>query len=217
MIKHHPDNDILTEHAAGTLALAPSVCVTLHLDSCEQCRRQYRRLQDLGSALFEQQPQEAVSAGLLDTVLARIEEEPEPLSYRQAGGDPDCPPLVQRLMQRDFEHLDWRRIGAGVQTCNLRTGDRKHEFALYHIRAGGSIPRHSHRGTEYTLVLEGSFSDESGHYAAGDFIQRDASHRHAPTATRDRDCICVGVLDAPVRFTDWRFRPLNPFLRLHAH
>ncbi len=218
MINHHPDNETLAEYAAGTLALAPSVCMTLHIDACDQCQHQYRRLQVLGAALFEQQSELAVSDRLLDSVLARVDEEEEPLSYRRVEEDDDaCPPLVQRLMQRDFKQLDWRRIGADVQICHLRTGDRANEFALYHIRAGGSIPRHTHRGTEYTLVLEGSFSDETGHYRAGDFIRRDACHRHTPTATRDRDCICIGVLDAPVRFIDWRFRALNPFIRLRAH
>ncbi|MFV8816476.1 ChrR family anti-sigma-E factor [Haliea sp. E17] len=216
MIHHHPDNRTLTEHAAGTLALAPSICVTLHLNVCDQCRRAHRQLQDLGSALFERQAEASVPDRLLETVLARIDEEQAPLSHRPPPAAQGSPHLVQRLIQGDFKDLDWRHIGSSVQVCHLRTGDRENEFALYHIRAGGSIPHHTHRGNELTLVLEGGFSDEEGHYRAGDFIQRDASHRHSPTATLDRDCICVGVLDAPVRFTDWRFRPVNPFLRLQA-
>ncbi len=218
MITHHPNDETLAEYAAGTLALAPSVCTTLHINACERCQRRYRRLQVLGSALFEQQGDEAVSDRLLDNVLARIDEEEPPLSYRPADREQGAPPpLVQRLMRRDFKHLDWRGMGSDVRVCHLGTGDQANEFALYHIRAGGCIPQHTHRGTEYTLVLQGSFSDESGRYQEGDFIQRDASLRHTPTATRDGDCICIGVLDAPVRFTDWRFRVLNPFLRLQAH
>ena len=45
---------------------------------------------------------------------------------------------------------------------------------------------------------------------------RDASAEHTPTASKSADCICVGVLDAPIRFTGWPMRPLNPFLRLEA-
>ncbi len=217
MATHHPDTRLLNEHAAGSLALAQSVCVTLHLNYCEQCRRVHQQLNDLGSAMFEKLAPSTVSAQLLDSVMARLDAEAEPLSYRThevAGG---TPPLVQRLMHRDYQDLDWRRIGGHVRICHLRTGDPENEFALYHIKAGGKIPRHTHRGTELTLVLEGSFSDEAGHYEAGDFLIRDAQHQHTPTATRDRDCVCIGVLDAPVRFTDWRFRAANPFLRLNAH
>ncbi|TGD74797.1 transcriptional regulator [Mangrovimicrobium sediminis] len=216
MVSHHPDTRLLNEHAAGALDLAPSVCVTLHLNYCEQCRRAHRQLRDLGAGLFDRLPPQAVSENLMDAVMARLDHEPEPLSYRATAAAEGCPPLVQRLMQRDYQDLDWRKIGSQVRICHLRTGDQDNEFALYHIRAGGRIPRHTHRGTELTLVLEGSFSDESGHYEAGDFLMRDGHNQHTPTATRDRDCICVGVLDAPVRFTDWRFRAANPFLRLNA-
>ena len=65
-----------------------------------------------------------------------------------------------------------------------------------------------------TLVLEGGFSDDEGHYGVGDFVMRDAEQQHSPTATRDRDCICIGVLDAPIKFTDWKYRAINPFLKI---
>jgi putative transcriptional regulator len=119
-------------------------------------------------------------------------------------------------MNGDYEDLEWRRINSALQISQLRTGDREHEFALYHIKAGGRIPQHTHRGTELTLVLEGSFSDEEGVYQQGDFLLRDAQDTHTPTAARSADCICIGVLDAPIRFTPWNYRILNPFLRLHA-
>ena len=82
--------------------------------------------------------------------------------------------------------------------------------------AGGRIPKHTHRGTELTLVLEGSFSDEEGVYHQGDFLMRDAEDVHTPTAAQTADCICVGVLDAPIRFTGWNYRVINPFLKLEA-
>jgi putative transcriptional regulator len=46
---------------------------------------------------------------------------------------------------------------------------------------------------------------------------RDAHDVHTPTAAQTGDCICVGVLDAPVRFTPWNYRILNPFLKIQAH
>lgn len=33
-------------------------------------------------------------------------------------------------------------------------------------------------------------------------------------ALQSEDCICLAVLDAPLRFTDWKFRWMNPFLKL---
>lgn len=216
MINHHPDARLLNEFASGTLPLAQSICVSLHLKYCKKCQRDNRRLQQLGAAMFEKLAPQQVDDSLLQSVLSRLDEQP-PLAYASTGGDTSGQPaLMQRLMAGSYDELEWDRLSSKLRISRLRTGDRDNEFALYHIRAGGTIPKHTHRGTELTLVLEGSFSDEEGVYQEGDFLMRDAGHVHTPTAARKGDCICVGVLDAPIRFTQWNYRPLNPFLRLHA-
>ena len=66
-----------------------------------------------------------------------------------------------------------------------------------------------------TLILEGGFSDGDGVYHKGDFLFRDADHSHAPTALQSEDCICLAVLDAPLKFTGWKHRWMNPFVQLH--
>jgi len=215
MIKHHPDAKILNEFAAGSLPLAQSACVSVHLHFCAHCQRQSRRLQQLGSIMFDELPPQEVDDSLLNSVMARLEEEP-PLAYSPESGKAKKPALVERLMQGDYEDLEWQRMNAALQIARLRTGDPDNEFALYHIKAGGSIPKHTHRGTGSTLVLEGSFSDEDGIYHTGDFLERDASIAHSPTATQAGDCICIGVLDAPIKFTPWKYRLLNPCLKLQA-
>lgn len=219
MVKHHPDTRLLNEHASGTLPLAQSACVSLHLNYCKQCRRDYQRLQQMGAALFEDLAPQQVDDSVLRTVMARVGEEQPPLTYTPPPKSEthDFPSLVQRLMKVDYDDLEWKRINSDLRIHRLRTGDVDNEFALYHIKAGGTIPRHTHRGTEFTLVLEGGFSDEAGHYGVGDFIMRDAEEQHTPKADQDRDCVCIGVLDAPIRFTGWKYRMINPFLTLEAH
>jgi putative transcriptional regulator len=66
------------------------------------------------------------------------------------------------------------------------------------------------------VVLEGGFSDDRGTYHPGDFTFRQAGEAHAPRALPGQDCICLAVLDAPLRFTGWKHRWMNPFLTLHA-
>jgi putative transcriptional regulator len=216
MINYHPDTRLLNEFSSGTLPLAQSVCVSLHLKYCEQCQRNHGRLQQLGATLFAELPPQQVDDSILQSVMSRLDEEP-PLSYDKSDeNNGDYPALMHRLMSGKYDALEWKRVGSAVRISHLHTGDPDHEFALYHIKAGMSVPRHTHRGTELTLVLDGSFSDEEGVYQEGDFLIRDAEHVHTPTAARTGDCICVGVLDAPIRFTKWNYRPLNPFLKLHT-
>ena len=217
MAKFHPSVDLLTEYVAGILPLAQSACISAHLNYCPQCQQQSARLQDLGAVLFESLTPVPVGDALLNTVLARLDEEP-PLSYRRTQ-DPAVgrlPALLQRLMKGDFSELSWNKITSSLSISYLKTGDTAYEFALYHIKAGGRIPEHTHRGSEMTLVLQGGFSDAAGSYHEGDFLFREASDTHAPTALQSEDCICLAVLDAPLRFTGWKYRWMNPFLQLRA-
>jgi putative transcriptional regulator len=216
MAKFHPNLDLMTEYSAGTLPLAQAACVSVHIGYCEQCQRLASQLTDVGAALFEQLEPLSVSDTQLNAVLARLDEEP-PLGYsKQAEVKSKTPAILQRLMNGDFSDLTWKKIGSALRISYLKTGDPTHEFALYHIKAGGRIPEHTHRGSEMTLVLEGGFSDSEGSYHQGDFIFRQPGDVHAPTALQSEDCICLAVLDAPLTFTNWKFRWLNPFLKLHT-
>jgi putative transcriptional regulator len=217
MPKHHPSLDLLAEHAAGSLSLAQSACVSAHLNYCDECAQTVSQLQAVGAALFERLDPEPVGDALLDRVLARLDEE-APLSYQPAGRDAQnaTPALLRRLMAGDFSDLSWKKITDTLRTTQIRTGDKTFEFSLLHIKAGGEIPAHNHHGSEMTLVLQGGFEDAHGAYHPGDFIYRSGSDEHAPRAFADEDCICLAVLDAPLRFTGWKHRWMNPFLRLQA-
>ena len=75
MITHHPDTQLLNEFTAGTLNLAQSACVSLHLNYCEECRRQTQRLQQVGAAMFDRLPPQQIDASMLDSLMARLDEE----------------------------------------------------------------------------------------------------------------------------------------------
>jgi putative transcriptional regulator len=217
MANFHPELDLLTEYTAGNLPLAQAACVSAHMNYCEQCQRTASQLQDLGAVMFDALQGEPVGDAQLDAVLARLDDVP-PLSYAkpETGAVGRTPAILQRLMSGDFSDLTWKKITKTLSISYLKTGDPNYEFALYHIKAGGRIPEHTHRGTEMTLVLEGGFSDAEGSYDQGDFIFRQATDVHAPTALQSEDCICLAVLDAPLKFTNWKYRWMNPFVQLQA-
>lgn len=217
MAKFHPDLDMLTEFTAGTLSLAQSACVSMHLSYCTKCQEISEAQTVMAANLFEDLEPVSVSDSQLDIVMSRLDED-APLTYskdsyaKEAG----TPAILQRLMHGDFSDLNWKKITSSLRISYLSTGDPYYEFALYHIKAGGVIPEHNHQGSEMTLVLEGGFSDSDGTYHAGDFLFREAGDVHSPAALADQDCICLAVLDAPLKFTRLRHRWMNPFLQLKA-
>ena len=182
MTNFHPDLELITEYAAGSLSLAQGACVSIHVNQCRRCQRIAGQLTDLGASLFEALEPAPVGDAQLNAVLARLDDE-KPLEYAHSKSSASSTPaILQRLMRGDFSDLNWRNIGSALRISYLKTGDPDHEFALYHIRAGGRIPEHTHRGTEMTLILEGGFSDANGSYHKGDFLIRRPGDVHAPTA-----------------------------------
>jgi putative transcriptional regulator len=79
---------------------------------------------------------------------------------------------------------------------------------LLHIEPGGSVPEHTHKGFELTLLLEGSFVDEKGTYVKGDFILLDGNHQHHPVS--EGGCLCYTVANDAMHFTQGINKLLNP-------
>ena len=224
MINHHPDENLLLEYATGSLAWGVSLGVLAHIQMCQVCSHKLSHHQSLGGVLLNTSPQAPLSQGLLDSVLAKIqtspsqvESVPEPETPTVVHTDPllqTIPAIVRKLLPKTLP-IKWNRVSADLKTAYLESGQNDVEVAFQRIGRGGRVVEHGHRGMEYTLVLAGSFSDESGAYVAGDFLVRRPGDVHRPTATLDQDCLCLSVVEAPVKITGWLGWFINPFLRIH--
>jgi putative transcriptional regulator len=152
---------------------------------------------------------------LLDTVLERLDSDIAPEPQREAdravGG---VPRPLRKLIPGGMAALRWSRVTPSLQSVILRAGDVRHQVSLIRMRAGGRIPEHGHGGSELTVVLQGGFSDHTGSYRVGDFVALGAEHVHRPIAHQNEDCICLAAQDAPLQFTGFWSRLLNPFLSI---
>lgn len=207
MSQYHPDEFYLMDYAAGNLSAADALIVSVHLSVCPQCQARVRQSNLLGGVMLEKLTPAVDDTDLdafIDTLPAReqcVNEKPQRNFIN---------PLEKYLTE--YNQLAWQKQTQSISKLDLThlVGGNK-KVTLQKIIAGAKVPAHTHRGTEYTLVLSGGFSDELGCYHQGDFIVRDSSHHHSPTALQNEDCICLTVLDAPIRFTGW-LRLLNPFI-----
>jgi putative transcriptional regulator len=106
-------------------------------------------------------------------------------------------------------------MSASVDVAQIVTGQTDYEVSLHKICAGGKTPKHSHSGKEYTVVLEGSFSDESSVYSEGDFILREEGDEHQPMGAQNGECICLSALQAPIKLSSPFGFLMKPWLRLN--
>jgi len=83
----------------------------------------------------------------------------------------------------DRSQAEWIASPApGVDRIMLdRIGDEvARATSIVRYTAGSSFSRHEHAKGEEFLVLEGVFSDESGHYPAGTYVRNPPGSGHAP-------------------------------------
>jgi len=209
---HAISDEFLLDHASGAASAPVGLLVASHLTLSPQARRSYRRFEALGGALLERVEPVPIASDSLDRMFARLDTAPSPDTPAAPAIDSLPAPLSQ-YVGGSVASLSWRQVTRGVEEAILPVNGRAGEKAtLLRIAAGRAIPRHTHRGLEMTLVLEGAFDDEAGRYQRGDVCIADSAIEHQPVAAPTRDCLCLVVASSPIRLTGPLMRLLNPFL-----
>ena len=214
MTRHHPDALTLMEFSAGNLSEPHALCIRLHLDQCPHCRSRVDTLDSLGAVMMESQPQVGVSSDMFDSILSRIDSEPDMTENYISTQAKRMSPL-QKLLGDDLDALPWKRQLGDVSVLDIseRFPGQNEQVVLQKLAAGGKAPAHTHRGNETTIVLQGAFADQNGVFNQWDFVVLNQEDEHKPVAVGCEDCITLSVLSAPVKLTGTFTRLLNPFIR----
>lgn len=213
---HHPSEALLVAYAGGTLREAESLAVSTHLAFCPECRGLAAAAEAIGGALLEEIDATPVSADGLKAVLARLDHEPAETPGRTASAQtstsmPGLPMSLSGYVETALRASGWRVAAPGVQQLRLKTGGAA-QARLLRLKPGTPLPEHSHRGTELTLVLTGSYSDSLGRFGRGDMAELDDSVTHRPVVDREAECVALVVTEAPLRFRGLLARLAQPFI-----
>lgn len=219
MANYHPNDELLMSFSAGQLPNALGLMVACHLDNCPACREKVKTYESLGGDILAACEEVEVSSSLLDKTLAMLDTAEEnivaPALFKEAANEKlsSIPKPLRRFITKDYDDLEWTGMSKNIREFLLNIDDDQYTTKLFRIKAGHELPEHTHEGNEFTLVMSGSFSDRTCDYKEGDFILADQSTIHQPRASKDQDCICLAVMDAPLKMTGVFGRMLNPFLR----
>ncbi|TQV84941.1 ChrR family anti-sigma-E factor [Aliikangiella coralliicola] len=212
-LQYHPDIDLLLKYSNGKLAPALAITIGVHHHECETCRRQVQDIELLAGNSLESLADEEISNTGFDSLLEDIQAIPQtsetevPMQQTLSSNEYDiCAvaesdlPIVVQLAKREFDEIKWEKVSRNISRANIEINDTQFEMELLKFKPKAKIPRHTHRGNEYTLVLQGDFSDKQGQYTQGAFIAQNEHHEHQPIAG-ENGCICLAVTDAPLKFT----------------
>lgn len=208
-ISHHIPDALLASYAAGSLPSAFSLVVASHISLCDECRAALHAHEAVGGAVLESIAEEDVSDDLRARVFDRLDE-PIEIEKPQPRRGPLPGPVMEALKGKPPK---WKKIGGGVRQC-IVSMNNEGSARLLHIPAGRPVPEHTHGGLELTLVLQGGFSDSTGHFDVGDLEVADNDLEHVPVADAGEDCICLAATDAPLKFHALVPRILQPFFAI---
>ncbi|NOI56826.1 ChrR family anti-sigma-E factor [Vibrio coralliilyticus] len=214
-MSYHPNQHMLQAYVEGSLDAVDGFTVATHLESCLTCKKQVQELESrYGEVLMSL---DAFDDNNFDDMLndiLRTEPAPEsarpirkPTSIEVNGKTFQLPLSLSRFRDKLGE---WKSYGGKVYSAPIDIGDSVRVNLMY-ISEDVKIPQHTHKGIESTLILHGGFSDEDGHYEAGDYLVKDASIKHSPYTQKGEDCLCLTVLTEPMIFTQGVARIFNLF------
>jgi putative transcriptional regulator len=199
-IRRHHNEATLAAYAAGSLWEAAGPVVQGHLDLCPHCRAVFHLAEDVGGACLVGLPPTPLAPDALRRVTER-------LGGAAAGGPARVPAApraaakgAEAVVARVLRDARLRWLAPGVRHAVLLRGSAGGTLRLLRVRPGTALPRHAHRGTELTLVLEGAFSDETGRCGPGDLVEVEGEESHQPVAEGTADCLCLSATEGRFRF-----------------
>ena len=198
-IRRHPSEATLVAYAGGTVWDAARPLIQRHLELCAQCRTGLELAEAVGGALLDELPPTPLALGALDRVSERLRGNTaySARSVLRSSPAAEAEPTVAPCGLRDVR-LRW--LAPGVRHAVLLRGPRSGTLRLLRVRPGTALPRHTHCGTELTLVLEGAFTDETGRHGPGDLVEVEEEASHRPMAQGPADCVCLIAAEGRLRF-----------------
>ena len=210
-IRSHPSEATLLAYAAGTLSTGASLAVAVHLQFCKACREPISAWEGVAGTLLDSMPESEMSDDALARTLARA---------RSGGTSPQAAPvekveiggveLPRALAAAGINKRRW--IAPGIWRAKIPAGSKAPaETYLIRLGANRKIPLHGHEGMETICVMKGSFSDVTGRYGVGDFLELDETSLHEPVAGPEGECICLISSECPPKMRGllgWLMRAL---------
>lgn len=221
MINFHPDPATLKLFAQGNTSPEVSLIISAHIDMCPKCAKQVEEYTLAETEKFMAHSEPANNAAFELMMNGIMEQAPEVNSAMQRPVESEtCIELdgrkfeLPRALQRYIKKTDsWSRLVGKIWHAPVDIGlPGKADFIF--MEQGGSVPEHTHKGSELTLVINGEFQDGLSCYDTGDVMLMDSRHQHTPVATSEGGCLVFSIVDQPLHFTSGLARLLNPFSHL---
>ena len=211
------DEEWLATYAAGGLSHAKRLLIACQAAIEPRLAAFLRELDQIGGNFLETASGENLSDGFmanvmnaLDTQLAPSEHVNPPAQTTDVASWVPAP--LRKFVQQENLGLKWKKAGPGVQRVPLTNIDGE---MLYLLKAkpGLKVPKHSHRGEEWTLLLQGGYHVGDQGFVRGDLHQEDENCTHQPIIDDDGEaCISLVAVEGRLKFSDPLVKIFQPII-----
>lgn len=165
----------------------------------------------LAAEFLEQSDDMPCGEEILQELLSKLPEQQQntPKIKLTPHQEDFCPQTLNDFLAAFPPQKSWQQIGGSLRQLPLAKGFNGATCKIMGVKAGHTIPKHTHKGDEFVLVLQGGLSDHRGTLRRGDFIYSDATVEHTPVAEMGEECICLVVTHGKLKFTGVFGRILN--------
>jgi putative transcriptional regulator len=213
MSRHTAPDELLLDYAAGTLAPGPALALSLHVALDARARRVVERLDAVAGVLLDGEAEAPLDDATLQRTLALLDTIPVERKPAPPAARPGFEWAPRPLLRHLGPEMSWRHAFGGFDEIRLHLPGDRHRVSLLRLAPGRGLPVHRHVGEEYTVVLQGGYTDATGNYGIGDFAIGPGPDEHEPIADAGDSCIALIVLEQPIVLTGPFGRWLNPLVK----
>lgn len=201
--------ELAAAYAAGALDAAMNLLIETQAGVAPGAARIVGLSETIAGAMFEAEAPVPLRPDALERVLAKIANEPaEAAALRVADERGEglmaeisaFPAALQDAAIRTLSRRKWSRPMRGLRILELEVATPG-KVELIRVEPGRAIPRHTHEGREFTLVLTGAFADGRARFGVGDICLADSSVRHRPVAEPGDVCWNLAVTYGALKFS----------------
>ncbi len=215
---HTVGEEWLALYAAGGLTPAKRLVIDCQAAVEPRLNARLGQFDEIGGAFVETAKGEPLSEAFWsDAFWARLDESHDDApETAPAGAKKDAdgwmPAPLRDYLDGAQMPLNWKKSGPGVERAPLTEAGGERLYLLK-ARPGVKMPVHSHRGQEWTLILQGGYHIGDAGYARGDLHGEDETCTHQPIIDDDgEDCITLVVDEGKLVFSDPLMKILQPFI-----
>jgi putative transcriptional regulator len=217
---HSVDEEWLASYCAGGLSSAKHLLISCQSTMKPELSSRLAAIDQVGGALLESAQGEALSQDFFERILEKMEAAPVSQGLESAGDprpettrrDAWIPSPLEDFLKQTGQELKWKKLGFGVERASLSNDDSE-ELYLLKAPPGLKVPRHTHEGEEWALIMQGGYKVGDESYGPGDLHREDESCTHRPIVDDDGEpCITLVALEGSLKFSNPIMRLLKPLI-----